>query len=75
MKMEVYVKEVGGRKFLILGRHAIPMDRIKSVNLDAPNGGCNNSVQIFTDDPEETNYLWAYENADVVRDFFTKKED
>lgn len=57
---------VSGRKFLRCGDHMIPVDRIKSIDLQAANGGCSNSVRIITDDPEE-HFIWAYENADAIR--------
>lgn len=73
--MEIFTKPIGGRMFLIVGTDAIPMDRIKRVDLHAANGGASdNSVQIVTDDPEE-DYFYAFANADIVRAFFTKKDN
>ncbi len=63
---------VAGRQFFRVGNTMIPVDRIKSIDLDPPNGGCNNSVRIVTDDPED-DYIWAYENADVIRSFLGLK--
>lgn len=73
MAFEIYLHEIGNREFLVVGTDAIPTDRIKSVDLHASNGSASsNSVQIHTDDSEEEFY-YAYENADVVRAFFTKE--
>lgn len=59
---------VNGRKFIQLGNNMIPVDRIKEINLKAPNGGSDNSVRIVTDDPNDC-FIWAYENADAIRKF------
>lgn len=68
--------QIGNRAMLVVGDHIIPIDRIKCFDLDPPNGGCDNSVRIITDDPDD-NFIWAYENADSIRKFLEidTKED
>ena len=46
----------------------LPIDRIKFVDLNPPNGGCDNSVRFVTDDPAD-DWIFAYDNADSVRKF------
>lgn len=70
--VKVSTTTIGSREFLIVGRHAIPVDRITRIDLDAVNGGCDNSVRIHTDD-EDDSYVWAYENADAIRAFLVKE--
>ncbi len=72
--MKVYITSIGKRKFLNLGDDVIPVDRIKSIDLDAPNGGCDNSVRVITDDPKD-DYIWAYENADAIRSFLESNSE
>lgn len=68
--MQIYSKKIEGRAFLILGEEVvIPIDRIKTVELDAGNRDCMNRVRIHTDDPEDELYF-NYSDADSVRDFF-----
>ena len=66
--LEVYTATIGGRECLVVGNIVIPVDRIKAIDMNAPNGGSTNSVRIVTDDPDER-FVWAYENADAIRDF------
>ncbi len=66
-----YIK-VGSREFLRIGKDMIPVDRIKQIDLEASSGGCVNSVQIFTDDPED-HFFWVYSEADSLREFLTNK--
>lgn len=69
--MDVFTKKIGDREFLIAGTSMVPVDRIRRIDLDAPNGGCDNSVRVYLGDPDEE-YIWAYENADAVRAFLTR---
>lgn len=72
--VDIYVTNLLGRRLLVIGKHVIPIDRIVSLNLDAPNGGCNNAVRIVTDDPDD-DYIWAYENADAIREFLLEHKE
>lgn len=60
--------QIGNRSMLVVGDLIIPIDRIKCFDLDPSNGGCDNSVRIVTDDPDD-NFILAYENADSIREF------
>jgi hypothetical protein len=64
--MEISLKRIGSREFWAIDDEMIPVDRIKSIDLKAPNGGCDNAVQIHTDDPDEV-LIWAYASADELR--------
>lgn len=66
--MECKSFKIAGEDFVQLGRYCMPVRRIVCFNLDAPNGGCDNSVEVILRDPEET-WMYAYENADAVRAF------
>ena len=60
------MNDIGGRKFLVVeGFDAIPIDRIKHVDLNPPNGGCH----IHTYDDSEK-FFFAHHNADAIRKFF-----
>lgn len=72
-RMDVYTTFIGQREFLVAGRSMIPVNRITKIDLQAPNGGCGNSVRIDTDDPDES-YIWAYENADAIRAFIANNK-
>lgn len=72
--MEVYTTSIGGRQCLVVGDTVIPVDRIKSIDLQAANGGSTNSVRIITDDPDER-LIWACENADAIREFLKASAD
>jgi hypothetical protein len=65
--MTVYDTTIGGRRFLVFsGVAMIPVDRIKGIDLNTPNGSATgHSVRIITDDPDEY-WVFAYENADAV---------
>ena len=49
------------------GGHIIRRDSIVHVDLDAPNGGCDNSVLIETENGKEFYFNW--EIADQMREF------
>lgn len=66
--MECKSFKIAGEDFMQLGRYCAPVHRIVEFDLDAPNGGCNNAVQVTLRDPEER-WMFAYENADAVRAF------
>lgn len=69
MSLHIYVSQLLDRRLLVIEDVvALPIDRITHIDLNAPNGGCNNSVRIHTDNPDE-DYTFAYENADAVREF------
>lgn len=73
--MEIFEKVIAGRAFLFVGTDAIPVDRIKSFDLHAANGGASdNSVRIVTDDPDD-GFIWAYENADALREYLLPKPE
>ncbi len=69
--VEVGSLSIGGREFLQVGDVVIPVDSITSFDLNAPNGGCDNSVRIHTD-PPDWDLIWAYDNADAIRAFLRK---
>lgn len=73
--MQISEKVIGGRNFLFVGSTVIPVDRIKSIDLHAANGGAsNNSVRIITDDESE-DFIWAYENATALRDYLSPRPE
>ena len=70
--MDIFLTKVGQREFVTIpGLMSIPLDRIKYVDFNPPNGGSDNNARIVTDDPDE-DWIFAYDNADVVKEFFTK---
>lgn len=66
--MDIKVIQLGDRKMLYVGNKVIPIDRIIDIDLDAPNGSCDNSVRINTDDRND-DFIWAGENANALRAF------
>ena len=67
--MHIRIITLGSREFLyIQGSVSIPIDRIKHIDLNAPNGGADNSVRIITDDDKD-DLIFAFENADAIRTF------
>ncbi len=69
MTERVYIKKLGEREMLVVGDCAIPIDRIRKIDLNAHNGGMSNhqSVQIITDDPEETDLIFVEFADDIKR--------
>lgn len=77
--MEIYYSQIGDRKFLVIEEvQAIPLDRIKIFLYNPPNGGCNNSIAIILDETvshlESPNLVFAYENADALKEFLRKTQ-
>jgi hypothetical protein len=73
----VYVAAIGSREFLVVeyeqerggdGGVSLPIDRIARIDLDYPNGGCNNTVAIHVVGEAEPHHF-AYDGADMLRAF------
>lgn len=73
--MIVHTLKIGDRNFINVGGDIIPIDQIKCIKTEnVKNGGCNNSVQIIVEGYDDYEYIWAYDNADSIREFLSKGE-
>lgn len=72
--MNVCVRTIGGREFLDCGGILIPIDQIKQIQTEGvANGGCSNSVLIEVEGYDPREFIWAYENADAIREFIQQE--
>jgi hypothetical protein len=68
----ISIIRLGDRDFLEIEDIAmIPVDRIKNIDMDAPNGGMSGTIRIHTDDATEEWYF--VECAEALREFFRKQ--
>lgn len=85
LRDDIYEIEVGGQTFLsIFGKHIIPINRIKKIDLHATNGSSTNCLMIemledeaaryHAVDPESYKYYFNYYDADALRHFFKERK-
>lgn len=70
--MQIGYRVLANRQFLLVGKTMIPVDRIKRIDMNAPNGGSRNCVHIEVEgvDEDDDNFYWNYDDADLIRKFF-----
>lgn len=68
--MRIRKIKIGSRDFLDIGGDYIPIDDILHIKTkNVKNGGCDNNVQIIVEGHDEYDFIWTYDDADVIREF------